>query len=179
MNLLPQLLDELAADAFTGRLTVRSVACGWVYLHEGRVYCAERRERPTLLVAMGEAGLFRADEWTAALRSPYVDGRWRTLAGGGDDARMAELGAFARRYVTCELRALARQGNADVTVVSRVAHPFGVAWSWPATELLDEATADAGCAPTSFLDRAEFLELLEEVSPSVRRVDGSVLSAVT
>jgi hypothetical protein len=177
MNLLPQLLDELAADAFTGRLTVRSVACGWVYLHEGHVYCAERRERPTMLVAMGEAGLFTADEWAAALRSPYVDGRWAALA--GDDARLAELGAFARRYVTCELRALVRQSNADVTVVSRVAHPFGVAWSWPAAELVDDAPVDGGCASTSFLDRAEFLELLEEVSPSVRRVDGSVLSAVT
>ena len=174
MNSLRGLLHELAADRFTGRVTVKSVAGGWVYLHDGTIYCAEQRERPTLLVAMGEAGLFTADEWQQALRTPYVGDKWPTLA-GGDPQRLAALRSFAHDYVGATLQALVRQHHADVAVANLVAHPFGPLAGWSIDDLVDEAALTSP-SRRSLLDRVEFLELLEEVSPSIRRVHASALS---
>lgn len=160
-----QLAARAAAGA-TGRLTVRGTTGGWIHLHEGRVACAERAGRTTLLVAMAEANLFSADEWQLALRLPYGT-KWATLV-GGDEARQRELVVFARAFVIDAIAALVDPERvAQATFTPGVAHPFGVLATWPLEEVVPEAPAVRNRA--EIVDRAEFLELLEEVSPHVRR----------
>lgn len=159
-------LRSLAAAGATGRLSVRGAAGGWIHLHEGRVACAERAGRPTMLVAMAEAGLFSAEEWQVALRLPFAT-KWATLV-GGDEGRHRDLADFARRYVVEAAAALADPQRLTSASFSRgVTHPFGVLATWPLEEVLPDAVATPDRAEV--FDRSEFLELLEEVSPHVRR----------
>lgn len=160
------------ADAgSTGRLAVQGVAGGWLYFHEGLLYCAERAGRPTVVVAMAEAGLFSAEEWAMALRLPFGP-KWQALVGGDED-RLRALGAFARTFVFQHLSALLeatdRHAEVPTTFAKDVAHPFGPLERWAVEDLLGELPAPPPRAAVPVIDRTEFLELLEEVSPHVRR----------
>lgn len=165
-------LLHLGDDGATGRLAVRGVAGGWVYLRAGGVYCAERVGRPTMLVAMGEAGLFTAEEWTMALRLPFGP-RWPALVGGDPD-RLDAVRVFARAFVLENLGILLDEahdvGRAPTVFAPGVAHPFGPLDRWPVEELLGALPPPPPRSSLPAFDRAEFLELLEEVSPHVRRI---------
>ena len=175
MNSLVALMHELAADRFTGRVTVRGGTSGWVYLDDGAVSCAERSDRATLLVEMAEAGLFAPEEWRSALCRPYGSSRWQALV-GDDPERTEALARFARDYVASSLTALARQPEATVAVANHVCHPFGTLDSWSVDELVADDPADESAPPV--VDRVEFLELLEEITPAVRPVAGSAFAVL-
>lgn len=165
-------LGRLAADRSTGRLAGRGAAGPWwIHLHEGGVACAERAGHTTLVVAMAEAGLFTAEEWQVALRLPFGP-NWTNLV-GGDAERLRGLAGFARAYVVEALAAILEHSppGAPVAITwSRgVAHTFGTLASWPLEELLADAPARLPRPCVPMVDRVEFLELLEEVSPLVRR----------
>lgn len=167
-------LEQLAAARATGRMAVRSVAgSSWVHLHDGRLYCAERSGQPTLLVAMAEAGLFTPEEWQLALRLPFGPS-WDALV-DGDGRRLAELAAFARAAVVEVVAGLAvhQQAGATVTFSPGVHHSFGRLGLWSLADIRADAPASPPREQVPLVDRAEFLELLEEVSPHVRRLPGS------
>src|SRR5688500_10246262 len=138
-TLRQQLLAHGAVGS-TVRLAVRGVAGGWLYLHEGLLYCAERAGRPTLVVAMAEAGLFTPEEWAMALRLPFGP-KWPALV-GGDEHRLRELAAFARTFVLEHVGALVahadRHEAVATTFVRDVAHPFGPIERWPVEDVLAE-----------------------------------------
>ena len=165
-----QLADHAAAGA-TGRLAVRGVAGGWLYLHDGDLYGAERAGRPTVLVAMAEAGLFSPEEWRMALRLPFGP-KWPALV-GGDEHRLRALAAFARTFLLEHVGALVEHADRHevvaTTFVRDVAHPFGPIERWAVEDVLRELPPPPPRAAVPAIDRAEFLDLLEEVSPHVRR----------
>lgn len=172
-------LHQLASAGATGRLLVRGNAgTWWVHLHDGAVCGAERAGRPTMLVAMGEAGLFTADAWRAALH--HADGpSWSALAGGDGD-RLRALADFAEDFVRrtlADLRHHLRDGAAlSATFTAGVAHPFGPLATWPLCSLLPSTPTAVEPDPEP-VDASEFLALLEEVSPHVRRTTGGSLRA--
>src|SRR5687767_3618946 len=108
---VPRLVDfltELEADAATGRVTVRSGNVrGWVYLGDGQVYCAERNDRPTVLVALADAGLFDPESWTAALRAAPGRARWDSLVAA---EHREDVRRFVRTYVSDVLTSLDAMG---------------------------------------------------------------------
>ena len=162
-------LAQLAASGASGRLLVRGPAgTWWVHLHEGGVCGAERAGRPTMLVAMGEAGLFTAEAWRSALHGE-AGPSWSALAGGSAD-RLASLATFARTFVGGVLDDLVAHVRSGVplsaTFTPGTNHPFGALTTWPLDELVEVTPA----VPT--VDPAEFLALLEEASPYVRRTPG-------
>ena len=174
-------LHQLASAGATGRLLVRGPAgTWWVHLHDGAVCGAERAGRATMLVAMGEAGLFTADAWRAALH--HADGpSWSALA-DGDGARLRVLADFAEGFVRRTLADLCHhlQAGAELTATftAGAAHPFGPLATWPLASLLPPAPAAPEPEPEPEpLDASEFLALLEEVSPHVRRTAGGSLRA--
>ena len=173
MTRLHGLLDQLGHDRLTGRVSIKGSVNAWVYLHEGRIYCAEQRDRASLLVAMAEAALFTPEEWQHALRLPVSD-KWRALA-HGDEVRLDELAAFAKRFVANTLAVLLTHDQHDhgtPAFAPAIRHPFGPLRAWTLDELLEDAAEEfptPGFGPAHVIDREEFLELLEEVSPLVRR----------
>jgi hypothetical protein len=172
-------LEALAGGRATGRLAVKGVAGGWIHLQDGAIACAERSGSATLLVAMGEAGLFSAEEWQVAMRLPFGP-RWPALV-GGDDARLRALTAFAHDFVVAVVAALVdheRTGQPWATAFAPgVTHPFGPLATWSVAEVLAAAPPPPIRAAVPAVDRAEFLELLEEVSPHVRhRPDGGAVA---
>ena len=162
MNTLLSLLAHLEADGLSGRVNVGGEPGGWVYIHEGLVYCAERADEPRMLVAMAEEALFTAEEWQMALRLPSAH-KWRALV-GDDDGRLNELTMFARNFVGNALRALASTGTSCVFAPS-IAHPFGPLARWSPGELVSAEDVEDVAASTNNLQ-----ELLEEISPNVRAV---------
>src|SRR5688500_19010090 len=178
-TLRQQLLAHGAVGS-TVRLAVRGVAGGWLYLHEGLLYCAERAGRPTLVVAMAEAGLFTPEEWAMALRLPYGP-KWPALVGGDED-RLGDLATFARTFllehVASLLEAADRHDVVPTTFAANVTHPFGPIERWSVEDVLAELPAPPPRDAVPVIDRAEFLELLEEVSPHVRRDDHGRVSIV-
>ena len=174
-------LHQLASAGASGRLLVRGPAgTWWVHLHDGAVCGAERAGRPTMLVAMGEAGLFTADAWRAALH--HADGpSWSALADGDHD-RLRALAAFAEDFVRrmlADLQHHVRAGAAvTATFTAGVAHPFGPLATWPLASLLPpEPAAAAAEAEAEPVDASDLLALLEEISPHVRRTTGGSLRA--
>jgi hypothetical protein len=174
VNRLRTLLEHLEADGASGRVTIKGVLPAVVYLDGGGIYCAERRDQPTLLHAMAEAELFTADEWQYALRLP-TPSKWRALVADDDD-RLAALTGFARAYVATVLPTLIHHDLGSATFAPRVAHPFGPLRTWsldelvPATDAGEDGQVEPPCAALAAdrYDRREFLELLMEVSPLVR-----------
>ena len=160
---LLRLIDQLEQDGLSGRITIKGVAAGWVYLDGGRVYVAERRDRATLLNEMANGGLFSAEEWQRALRMPSGS-KWRVLV-ADDEARLDELATFAHDYVRDALSWLAHHDHENATFAPRIAHPFGVLRTWSLDELI---TAEDAGRDDAAVDRETFLELLLEVSPMVR-----------
>ena len=154
-------LTRLADDVVTGRLDLLGAHAGRVYVADGRVTCAEQHGHQTMLLAMAEAGLFAPTEWAAALRAPLAE-RWTTLVGGDPD-RLQGLIAFAHDYTARQLRSLAGNPIGDVLLHVGATHPLGTLASWPAGDFLPPE------APVLAIDRSEFLELLAEISPHVRR----------
>ncbi|HEX2849063.1 MAG TPA: hypothetical protein VHN98_00850 [Acidimicrobiales bacterium] len=135
------LLHQLEAEASTGRVAVRGVQTGWVYVNEGRIYCVERNGEPSLFEAMEAAGLFEPADLDLALRVPVLD-RWRLLL-RGDEHRITETRAFARRHATEHLRPLLAPVY-DSTFVPKIEHPLGPLGSWTVDELLGEPTGGDG-----------------------------------
>jgi hypothetical protein len=170
-------LLALAEDRATGRLHVRAVAGGWIHTVDGRISGAERQGRPTLLVAMAEAGLFSPDEWSTALRVPFAS-RWTTLV-GRDPERLEGLANFARAFLGENIGPLvdpARTGLVQLSFSPAVTHPFGLLASWTVEEVLADLPPAAPHRDQPPIDRTEFLELLEEVSPHVRRVPSAAFA---
>ena len=198
MSGLRALLAELESTQATGRVRIRGVRPAVVLLEGGRIYLAERSDLPNLLIAMGSAELFTAEEWTLALRLPTRE-KWRALV-ADDEERLAELTDFARRYTAEVLTSLLMTDIGSVSFSEQVAHPFGPLDTWTVTELvgdLVDAGADAEepddvvearfealpperhadvhldgdldpILEPDSYDRREFLEMLLEVSPLVR-----------
>jgi hypothetical protein len=167
---LRRLLSELEASGASGRVNLRRVLPAVVMIDSGRVYLAERRDQPNLLIAMASADLFTGAEWARALRLP-TSPKWRALV-GDDDSRLAPVGAFTRRYTEGVLASLVATDVAGLTFDDGVGHPFGPLGSWA----VDDLVGPAGSVPSdgraagdpAAYDRREFLELLAEVSPLVR-----------
>lgn len=165
MTSLLSLLEQLEADGLTGRVNVTGSPSGWVYLHEGLVYCAEREDRPRMVVAMAEEGLFTPDEWQLALRIPSAH-KWRALV-DDDDVRLYALGTFARRYTEDALSAMA-MGATGAVFAPAVAHPFGPLRRWPPADVLTVIESKASPEAGGTID---LTSLLLEISPLVRVVD--------
>ena len=163
---MPRLADfiaELESDGATGRVTVRVGRLrGWVYLADGLVYCAERDDRPTLLVALADAGLFDRDSWAASLRAAPGRARWDSLVPAD---RRPVVNRFVRKYVADVLDSLDAMGGTELTFGAAIGHPFGAAAKWSVKELLGPRRIEDD------VDSAELHELLLETSPLVRLVD--------
>lgn len=171
MTSLLSLLEHLEADGLTGRVNVRGAPSGWVYLHEGLVYCAERDDRPRMVVAMAEEGLFTPEEWQVALRIPSSQ-KWRALV-DDDDVRLYALAMFARSYTEDALSAMAKGATSAVFAPS-VAHPFGPLRRWPPADVLTVIEPAGVDSPSETID---LTSLLLEVSPLVRVVDRRLVAS--
>lgn len=165
MRLRP-LLEELATDHATGRVSVKGVRPAVVMVTDGRISLSERRDQPNLLIAMAEAGLFTAEEWAVALRIPTAH-KWRALV-GDDPVRLDRLTDFARAYTAQSLVSLLALDVCPVTFSERIQHPFGPLGTWTLEELVGAASVDEPVLAPDLHDRREFLEMLMEVSPLVR-----------
>jgi len=163
MNPLLVSLAQLEAGRATGRVRVSGVPGGWVYVHDGLVYCAERADGPRLLDAMEQAGLFTPEERQMALSLP-TRCKWRALV-ADDDGRLSELTLFARSFVARALATIT-PGARSCTFAPQVTHPFGpLAW-WRAEVLVPGVAA----ATDDVSAGGELQELLEELSPHVHSV---------
>ena len=127
------LLRQLEARAATGRVVVRGMRTGWVYVHGGRIYCVERDGEPSLFDSMESAGLFGPGDLDLALRVPVRD-RWRLLV-HGDEARLDAVRAFARLHAADQLRPLLAPVF-EPSFTPRIEHPLGPVGAWSVDELL-------------------------------------------